>query len=124
MDALAYMRRCSCIMATASVAIMLATAIAHGVSEIAFVATLDSKPDTHISASHAYGLTQEYYSQALSKVPEQKFPGGTFKYSNTRNFPGSTKISAALISLDVGGIRGLHWHNEAEWAYVLSGTCR
>ena len=33
-------------------------------------------------------------------------------------------MSASLVELDVGGIRGLHWHTEAEWAYVLSGTCR
>ena len=47
MDALAYMRRWSCTMAMASMAIMLATPIAHGVSEVTCVATLDSKPDTH-----------------------------------------------------------------------------
>ena len=33
-------------------------------------------------------------------------------------------MSASLIELHVGGIRGLHWHTEAEWAFVLSGTCR
>lgn len=59
-----------------------------------------------------------------SKVPEEEFPGGTFKTSNIDNFPGSNVMSASLVSLEVGGIRGLHWHNEAEWAYVLSGTCR
>ncbi|CAL5229796.1 g13190 [Coccomyxa viridis] len=74
-----------------------------------------------ITTPTAYGAT---YTQYWSKVPEQKFPGGAFKYSNIKNFPGSNTISAVLVSLDVGGIRGLHWHNEAEWAYVVSGTCR
>ncbi len=68
---------------------------------------------------------QDTYSQVWSKVPEQSFPGGTFKYlEHSDNFPGSSTVSAALINLEVGGIRGLHWHNEAEWAYVLSGSCR
>ncbi len=67
---------------------------------------------------------QDTYTQIWSKVPEEKFPGGAFKYSNIQNFPGSNTISAVLVSLDVGGIRGLHWHNEAEWAYIVSGTCR
>ena len=67
---------------------------------------------------------QETFAQALSQVKEQHFPGGTFKYSNIKNFPGSDTMSASLIRLEEGGIRGLHWHDEAEWAYVLSGTCR
>ena len=67
---------------------------------------------------------QDTFAQALSQVKEQHLPGGTFKYSNIKNFPGSDTMSASLIRLEEGGIRGLHWHDEAEWAYVLSGTCR
>ncbi|CAL5229795.1 g13188 [Coccomyxa viridis] len=69
----------------------------------------------------AYGAT---FSQAWSTVPGQNFSGGTFKYSNITSFPGAPAMSATLINLTVGGIRGIHWHDEAEWAYVLSGTCR
>ena len=69
-------------------------------------------------------LMQDTFAQHWSHVRERKFPGGSFKYSNMKNFPGSHSMSASLIELDVGGIRGLHWHTEAEWAYVLSGVCR
>ena len=67
---------------------------------------------------------QDTFAQQWSDVPVRKFPGGSFKYSNTKNFQGSHSMSASLIKLDVGGVRGLHWHTEAEWAFVLSGTCR
>ncbi|BDA49975.1 Oxalate decarboxylase OxdD [Coccomyxa sp. Obi] len=53
-----------------------------------------------------------------------KFPGGTYKYSNIQNFPGSAKMSGTLITLYPGGLRELHWHTEIEWAIVLNGTCR
>ena len=69
-------------------------------------------------------LMQDTFAQYWADVPERKFSGGSFKYSNIMNFPGSHSMSASLIELDVGGIRGLHWHTEAEWAFVLSGTCR
>jgi oxalate decarboxylase len=57
-------------------------------------------------------------------VNATKFPGGTFKYSNIQNFPGSSNMSATIVSLYPGGVRELHWHNEVEWAMVLNGTCR
>lgn len=28
------------------------------------------------------------------------------------------------MRLDEGVVRELHWHKEAEWAYVLDGSCR
>jgi len=28
------------------------------------------------------------------------------------------------MGLTAGGIRELHWHDFAEWAYVTYGTCR
>lgn len=67
------------------------------------------------------GLT---YTQYWSKMAPIRFPGGFYKYSNTKNFPGSTKMSGTLITLYPGGVRELHWHTEIEWAIVLNGTCR
>jgi oxalate decarboxylase len=64
------------------------------------------------------------YTQQWSKVDATKFPGGTYKFSNVKNFPASSKMSATLITLYPGGLRELHWHEEVEWAFVLNGTCR
>ena len=65
-----------------------------------------------------------YFSQSFSTVPLQTFPGGTYKMSNTKNFPTSHSMSGSLVNLTAGGMREPHWHDPIEWAYVLSGTCR
>ncbi len=70
------------------------------------------------------GEQSALYAQKWSAMPSETFPGGTYKYSNIANFPGSPAISASLVTLVPGGLRELHWHNASEWAYVLNGTCR
>jgi oxalate decarboxylase len=40
-------------------------------------------------------------------------------------FPVSTTIAAALVEVDPGGMRELHWHpNTNEWQYYLEGEAR
>lgn len=41
--------------------------------------------------------------------------------SNVRLF--QSTITGNLIQLKAGGMRELHWHNFAEWAMVIDGTC-
>jgi oxalate decarboxylase family bicupin protein len=38
--------------------------------------------------------------------------------------PASKEIAGVNMRLEPGVIRELHWHKEAEWAYVLSGEVR
>jgi oxalate decarboxylase len=52
-------------------------------------------------------------------------PGGTVRIVDSRNFPVSTAIAAALVEIKPGGMREMHWHpNNDEWQYYLSGTAR
>jgi len=52
-------------------------------------------------------------------------PGGTVRIADSRNFPVSRKIAAALVEIKPGAMRELHWHpNNDEWQYYLSGTAR
>lgn len=62
------------------------------------------------------------YIEAFSKTPWQEFPGGRYKASTNATLTATT-IAGALIELKPGGLRELHWHDAAEWAYVISGTC-
>jgi oxalate decarboxylase len=62
------------------------------------------------------------YTEAFSKVPWQEFPGGRFKASTNATLTAST-IAGALFQLNPGGLRELHWHDVAEWAVVLDGSC-
>ncbi|MBP1991538.1 oxalate decarboxylase family bicupin [Paenibacillus eucommiae] len=52
-------------------------------------------------------------------------PGGKVRIVDSSNFPISTQIAAALVEIEPGGMRELHWHpNNDEWQYYISGTGR
>ena len=51
--------------------------------------------------------------------------GGQVRIVDSSNFPVATTIAAALVEVDPGGLRELHWHpNADEWQYYLSGHGR
>jgi oxalate decarboxylase len=52
-------------------------------------------------------------------------PGGWVRITDSRNFTVSKTIAAALIEVEPGSMRELHWHpNADEWQYYLSGEGR
>ena len=67
-------------------------------------------------------------------VPNLKFPfaaarnriltGGWAREVTTRELPIATDIAGVDMRLKPGGIRELHWHKEAEWAYMIAGSAR
>jgi oxalate decarboxylase len=50
--------------------------------------------------------------------------GGWARQVTQADFPFSDTISGVNMRLSVGGIRELHWHLAAEWAYMTYGKCR
>lgn len=52
----------------------------------------------------------EAYSYAFSKVEGTKTPGGSIKYADTRNFNASKTISAAEVTVEVGGMRYVSYY--------------
>jgi len=51
-----------------------------------------------------------------------KTKGGTVRISDSSTFPVSTMIAAALVEVDPGGMRELHWHpNTDEWQHYIEG---
>jgi oxalate decarboxylase len=51
--------------------------------------------------------------------------GGRVRIADSRNFPISSEIAAALVEVDPGHIRENHWHpNADEWQYYISGKAR
>lgn len=51
--------------------------------------------------------------------------GGHAKIVDSKNFPISKAIAAALVTIHPGALRELHWHpNADEWLYILKGKCR
>lgn len=54
-----------------------------------------------------------------------KVSGGQARIVDSRNFPAATTIAAALVEIEPGGLREMHWHpNNDEWQYYLSGRGR
>jgi oxalate decarboxylase len=54
-----------------------------------------------------------------------RVPGGTVRITDTGNFPASKTIAAALVELEPGAMRELHWHPSGdEWQYYLDGSGR
>ena len=51
-----------------------------------------------------------------------KTKSGTVRITDTSVFPASKTISAALVEVQPGGMREMHWHpNTNEWQYYIEG---
>lgn len=50
--------------------------------------------------------------------------GGWTRQTTVRELGASVELAGVNMRLDEGAIRELHWHKEAEWAYVLEGKVR
>jgi len=60
----------------------------------------------------------------MQQAPTQS-PAGNVRIADARNFPISTDIAAALVEVNPGHMRELHWHpNADEWQYYISGKAR
>ena len=71
-------------------------------------------------------LTDGRYTFHLkSMTPTSSTKGGTARVVDSRNFPLSTHIAAALLIIKPGGMRELHWHpNASEWQFWIAGKGR
>ena len=47
--------------------------------------------------------------------------GGWAREVTVRELPVATELAGVNMRLKPGGIREMHWHKEAEWAYMLAG---
>ena len=70
----------------------------------------------------ASSLTHRY--RLLAQRPDI-FSGGEMRIVSEREFPLSTTMTGALLTINPGAMRELHWHpNAAEWQYYLKGSAR
>jgi len=51
-------------------------------------------------------------------------PGGWAREVTVRELPVATTLAGVNMRLKAGAYRELHWHKEAEWAFMLAGTAR
>jgi oxalate decarboxylase len=73
--------------------------------------------------SGATAVRQSFSHRLMAQQP-LKTKSGTVRITDSSNFPVST-IAAALVEVDPGGMRELHWHpNTDEWQYYIEGQAR
>ena len=48
--------------------------------------------------------------------------GGWSREITVRDLPIATTLAGVNMSLTPGGVRELHWHQQAEWAYMIWGA--
>ena len=61
---------------------------------------------------------------SFNNAPRRIQDGGWARQVTQYDFQISEQIAGVNMRLTRGGIRELHWHLDAEWAYVTSGACR
>lgn len=72
-----------------------------------------------------YGTIPLSFKHQLMAQKPLITPGGSVRIVDSTNFPISQKIAAALVEVEPGAMRELHWHpNNDEWQYYLSGQGR
>jgi oxalate decarboxylase len=72
----------------------------------------------------ATAVPQSFSHRLMAQEPI-KTRSGNVRISDSSTFPVSTTIAAALIEVNPGGMRELHWHpNTDEWQYYIEGQAR
>jgi oxalate decarboxylase len=61
---------------------------------------------------------------SFNNAPRRIQNGGWARQVTQDSFAVADTISGVNMRLTAGGIREMHWHQFAEWAYMTYGTCR
>ena len=78
-------------------------------------------PDKLLGAEPA---PQSFSHRMMAQDPIRT-KSGTVRITDSSVFPASKNIAAALVEVEPGGMRELHWHpNTDEWQYYISGQAR
>jgi oxalate decarboxylase len=83
----------------------------------------DQNPDSVLPPDTDHSNVQPFkypFSYSHKRLEE----GGWARQVTVQDLPVSTTIAGVNMRLTAGGIRELHWHAAAEWAYMLYGTAR
>jgi oxalate decarboxylase len=81
-------------------------------------------PKSGDSIHSAAGLVPHTYSHRLMEQEPIMVEGGWVRIVDSTNFPAASTIAAALVNIEPGGMRELHWHEHDEWQYYICGQGR
>jgi oxalate decarboxylase len=69
------------------------------------------------------GSSPQFWA-SFNLAPRRIQDGGWGRQVTQADFAISSEISGVNMRLSAGGIRELHWHQQAEWSIVTYGNCR
>lgn len=72
----------------------------------------------------AAGIVPQMFSHHMMAQEPILTPGGWVRITDSSNFPAASTIAAALVNVEPGAMRELHWHPHDEWQYYISGRGR
>jgi oxalate decarboxylase len=72
----------------------------------------------------AAGIVPRTYSHRMMAQEPIVAAGGWVRITDSTNFPAASTIAAALVNVEPGAMRELHWHEHDEWQYYISGRGR
>ncbi|MBV9224558.1 MAG: cupin domain-containing protein [Acidobacteriaceae bacterium] len=81
--------------------------------------------DQKAAAQHVPLSPHDFTFRLMEMKPTYKTKGGEVRIVDSRVFKVSNMIAAAHVIVHPGGLRALHWHQNAdEWQYYISGKGR
>jgi oxalate decarboxylase len=82
--------------------------------------------DDQNTAAGSLGLTSTDFAFRTMELPATKSTkGGEVRIVDSSKFKISTTVAMAMVTVRPGGLRELHWHQNAdEWQYYISGKGR
>ena len=81
--------------------------------------------DQKVAAGKLPPSSQEFSFRTSQQRPTKTTSGGEVLIVDSNTFKVSTTVAAAIVTLHPGGLRELHWHQNAdEWQYYISGKGR
>jgi oxalate decarboxylase len=91
-----------------------------------FLAQPPGPPSTlTLDRSGGAGPVSPWLSHRMLAQEPIRTKGGAVRITDSSNFPASKTIAVALVEVEPGGLRELHWHGNAdEWQYFISGQAR
>ncbi len=69
-------------------------------------------------------FSENAFSHYMMAQEPIKAAGGWVRITDSSNFPAATTIAAALVNIEPGAMREIHWHAKDEWQYYISGRGR
>jgi oxalate decarboxylase len=79
-------------------------------------------PEAGPGSLHSSPRTHKFRLEAQKP---RTFSGGDMRIVSSKEFPISTTMTGAVMTLKPGALRELHWHpNADEWQYIISGRAR